>query len=216
MRTFRFIHYDRYTILSIAEESLWCLPEAINLYLNFKYEFCGEFEKNCWLKNSVADYRNIANKCFELANLNKLSFYSSKGSNDEKLTKYQYTAIDDDGKEHLSKEKEIFVKKNDFIKFINEYLTEIENKQFLKFITDNWRKNSITKITNEIIVQVVAKTLWDIYPDMKQEDMMKHNSILLHAGGRLIDRDNTLREWLSKVDPRDPAKKPGTKKKEEN
>lgn len=52
------------------------------------------------------------------------------------------------------------------------------------------------------ICQVIALTLWDIYPDMTIEDMKDHKAILEYGGGNYYSGKNTLRDWLSEVDPR--------------
>jgi len=60
--------------------------------------------------------------------------------------------------------------------------------------------------------QAVALTLWDIDPDMTIEDMKSHPAILKHAGGQHYSGKNTLRSWLSEVDPRPADKKTGRPK----
>jgi len=65
-------------------------------------------------------------------------------------------------------------------------------------------------------VQAVARTLWDTCPDMRNEDMQKHPAILEYAGGNMYQGKNTLRDWLSEVDPRPSSSKPGPKKKEKD
>lgn len=62
------------------------------------------------------------------------------------------------------------------------------------------------------LCQAIAKTLWDIYPEMTIEDMKKHKAIQQHGNGRLYGGKNTLRGWLSEVDPRPPEKKTGRPK----
>lgn len=57
--------------------------------------------------------------------------------------------------------------------------------------------------------QAVARSLWDIYPDMSIEDMTKHHAILEYSGGKYYSGKNTLRGWLSEVDPRSPKQKTG-------
>ena len=84
-----------------------------------------------------------------------------------------------------------------------------------------WRLNAPKKVEpkklrpqqiDRLSCQCVAKTLWDIYPDMNIRQMCEHPSILNHAGGKNYVY-KTLRGWLSKIDPRDEDKKRGRPKK---
>ncbi len=57
-------------------------------------------------------------------------------------------------------------------------------------------------------VQAVAKELWLKNPTMSIAEMKKHPEIL-EAGGKNYAGKNTLQNWLSAVDPRPKAQKPG-------
>jgi len=67
------------------------------------------------------------------------------------------------------------------------------------------RKSSIHKAQ----CQAVAKTLWDMHPDMTIEQMKKQKPIQEYAGGKFYAGKNTVRGWLSEVDPRSPEQKRG-------
>lgn len=69
------------------------------------------------------------------------------------------------------------------------------------------RPNQIAKIK----CQAIAQTLWQIYPKMTTEEMKKHPAILEFGGGKDFQGKNTLRDWLSEVDPRPDDKKTGPK-----
>lgn len=69
------------------------------------------------------------------------------------------------------------------------------------------RPSQIAKIK----CQAIAQTLWMIYPGMTTEEMKKHPAILEFGGGKDFQGKNTLRDWLSEVDPRPNDKKPGPK-----
>lgn len=71
------------------------------------------------------------------------------------------------------------------------------------------RKSQIVKAA----CQAVALTLWDDNPDMTIEQMKSHPAILKHAGGQYYSGKNTLRDWLSEVDPRPADKKTGRPRK---
>lgn len=50
--------------------------------------------------------------------------------------------------------------------------------------------------------QAIAKTLWNIYPDMTITDMKKNRAILEYGDGKHYRGKNTLSDWLREVDPR--------------
>jgi len=62
------------------------------------------------------------------------------------------------------------------------------------------------------LCQVVAQTLWDIYPSMTIVDMMRHKAIREYGGGGYYSPEKTLRKWLSEVDPRTKEQKTGRPK----
>lgn len=64
-----------------------------------------------------------------------------------------------------------------------------------------------------MICQAIARTLWDEYPEMTIEEMKKHKAIRIYGNGRAYSGKNTLRDWLSVVDPRASENKPGRRKK---
>lgn len=57
--------------------------------------------------------------------------------------------------------------------------------------------------SDKAVCQGIAKTLWGIYPDMTQEDMLYRKEIQLYGSGKLYSADTTLRRWLREVDPRE-------------
>ncbi|MGA9165214.1 MAG: hypothetical protein WBZ31_12230 [Thiobacillus sp.] len=71
-----------------------------------------------------------------------------------------------------------------------------------------------SSLFDQSLCQAIAKTLWDIYPNMTIEAMTKHPSILKFGNGGLYKGKNTLRDWLSPVAPEN-VKKPGRPKKAE-
>lgn len=62
---------------------------------------------------------------------------------------------------------------------------------------------------DKLICQAIARTLWDIYPHMTIEDMRKHHAIQTYGNGKHYQGKNTLRDWLSEVDPRSTNEKTG-------
>ena len=69
-----------------------------------------------------------------------------------------------------------------------------------------------SSLFDQSLCQAIAKTLWDINPNMTIEAMTKHPSILKYGNGALYKGKNTLRDWLSPVAPQH-VKKPGRPKK---
>lgn len=72
--------------------------------------------------------------------------------------------------------------------------------------------NARTSVLDKSICQAVAKTLWDIYPDINISDMTKHPSILKYGGGVNYPGKNTLSDWLRVVAPENIKNKPGRPK----
>jgi hypothetical protein len=64
----------------------------------------------------------------------------------------------------------------------------------------------------KIKCQAIAQTLWHLYSEMTIEDMKKHYAIREIGDGKSFQGKNTLRDWLSEVDPRPDDEKPGPKK----
>lgn len=62
---------------------------------------------------------------------------------------------------------------------------------------------------DKLVCQAIAKTLWDIYPNMNITAMSKHPAILEHGGGKLYKGKNTLRDWVRDVAPENVRNKPG-------
>ena len=56
---------------------------------------------------------------------------------------------------------------------------------------------------DKAVCQGIARTLWEIYPDKTQEDMLYRKEIQLYGNGKLYSADTTLRRWLREVDPRE-------------
>jgi hypothetical protein len=65
---------------------------------------------------------------------------------------------------------------------------------------------------DKLLVQAVAKTLWDIDPDMNISQLARHKAIQVYANGGLYTGKHTLRNWISEVDPRADGEKRGRPK----
>lgn len=87
-----------------------------------------------------------------------------------------------------------------------------EQKTFIASLVSGVFRHRNSKF-DSMICQAIARTLWDQYPDMTIEDMKKHKAIQIYGNGRAYLGKNTLRDWLSEVDPRDPETKSGRKKR---
>lgn len=62
------------------------------------------------------------------------------------------------------------------------------------------------------LCQAVAKTLWELNPELTIAEIIKHPGILEHAEGKRYKGKNTLRDWVAEVDPRPASMKRGPKK----
>jgi hypothetical protein len=71
------------------------------------------------------------------------------------------------------------------------------------------RPNS--SLFDQSLCQAIARTLWDIYPNMTIKAMTEHPAILKYGNGKIYTGKNTLRDWLSPVAP-EHVKKPGRPK----
>ncbi len=69
------------------------------------------------------------------------------------------------------------------------------------------RKEQIAKIR----CQALAKYLWHLNPHMTIEEMKTHSAIQEYGDGQYYKGKNTVRGWLSEVDPRPEDQKTGPK-----
>lgn len=51
--------------------------------------------------------------------------------------------------------------------------------------------------------QAIAKTLWDIDPNLSIKDIRENKAIQQYGDGKLFDMETTLHRWISEVDPRE-------------
>lgn len=79
---------------------------------------------------------------------------------------------------------------------------------------------TITKLKesqiDKIVCQAIARTLWDIYPNMTIADMCKHDAIQRYGNGKLYIGAHTLRDWLSEVAPENIKGRKGRPKKSDS
>lgn len=80
------------------------------------------------------------------------------------------------------------------------------------YVSDKTPTVRISQLHKQLC-QAIAKTLWDIQPDMTIEEMKTHSAIQEYGGGKNYTGKNTLRDWLSEVDPRPAERKRGAPKK---
>jgi hypothetical protein len=79
-------------------------------------------------------------------------------------------------------------------------------------LNDKRVPNPNSSLFDQSLCQAIAKTLWDVFPNMTIEAMTKQASILKYGNGAIYKGKNTLRDWLSPVAPEN-VKKPGRPKK---
>jgi hypothetical protein len=85
-------------------------------------------------------------------------------------------------------------------------------KTELESSNDNLKRPTKTSQIDKLLVQAVARTLWDIDPDFTIAQLIKHNAIQVYANGGLYKGKHTLRNWISEVDPRADGEKRGRPK----
>lgn len=68
-------------------------------------------------------------------------------------------------------------------------------------------------VLDKELCQSIAKTLWDIYPNIRIAEMTRHKSIQQYGNGRLYKGKHTLQDWLSEVAPPHIKNRPGRPKK---
>ena len=90
-----------------------------------------------------------------------------------------------------------FIKYAGFNAIIDEQIGYLDN--LVEIPEENKRLRSNQKA--KLLSQAVAKTLWDIYPDMTIKDMIEHNSIQQYGGAKHYDKEKTVSKWLAEVAP---------------
>lgn len=68
-------------------------------------------------------------------------------------------------------------------------------------------------VIDKELCQSIARTLWDIYPDTRIAQMVKHKAIQQYGNGRHYQGKHTLQDWLSEVAPSHIKNRPGRPKK---
>ncbi len=61
--------------------------------------------------------------------------------------------------------------------------------------------------------QAIAQTLWHLNPKLKIEEIAKNHAIQEYGDGKMYRGKNTLRDWVSEVDPRPKEVKTGPRSK---
>jgi len=101
-------------------------------------------------------------------------------------------------------ESDVIPKK--YIEWLHDkkYQIPYEFKQFIGLEEDDKALNEKEQQRiDKAICQGIAKTLWGIYPDMTQEEMVYRKEIQRYGNGKLYSADTTLRRWLREVDIRE-------------
>ena len=91
----------------------------------------------------------------------------------------------------------VFTKYAGFNAIIDEQLGYLDQAVDLPEENKRLRSNQKAKLLS----QAVAKTLWDIYPDMTIKEMIDHSSIQQYGGAKHYDKEKTVSKWLAEVAP---------------
>lgn len=98
-----------------------------------------------------------------------------------------------------------FINYSGFNAIIDEQLGYMDHTVGIPEETKRLRSNQKAKLLS----QAVAKTLWDIYPDMTIDDMCEHNAVLQYGGAKPYNKEKTVKRWLSEIAPEHIKNKPG-------
>lgn len=80
--------------------------------------------------------------------------------------------------------------------------TNIANKFFLE---NRIRDDRLDKL----VCQAIARTLWQIDPNIHPAHMAKSKFIQRYGNGKLYTDENTVKNWIAEVDPRKSERKTG-------
>lgn len=106
------------------------------------------------------------------------------------------------------------VKPKEFIEWLHSkgYHIPHEFKVFIGIEPEVEKINQkVEQRIDKAVCQGIARTLWDIYPDMTIEEMQYHKAIDVYGGGKGYPGEGTVKGWLRDVDPREIKR--GRKKK---
>jgi hypothetical protein len=54
---------------------------------------------------------------------------------------------------------------------------------------------------DRLVCQAIARTYWDIDPQIHPAHMAKSRAIMLYANGKIYKDENTIKNWIAEVDP---------------
>lgn len=91
-----------------------------------------------------------------------------------------------------------------FSAVIDEQVERLDHVKVTKEETMRLRSNQLAKL----LTQAVAKTLWDVDPDMTIKDMCEHGSIQEYGGAKPYNNETTVRGWVTEVAPEHIKNKP--------
>lgn len=57
------------------------------------------------------------------------------------------------------------------------------------------------EVVDRLVCQAIAKTYWDIDPQIHPAHMAKAKAIRIYANGRQYKDENTVKNWIAEVDP---------------
>ena len=98
------------------------------------------------------------------------------------------------------------IKYSSFNAIIDEQVAYLDSMVGLPEENQRLRSNQKAKLLS----QAVARTLWDIYPDMTIQEMCEHGSIQEYGGAKPYNKEKTVSRWLSEVAPEHIKKQAGT------
>jgi len=205
-----FERFDRSNYKSLGSRSLWRVAQAANVAVNFLLDFTDTFNSKEWQKAARSKYLELLSDLVKWKNDGQIVFYSSSGDFSAPLSDDMSLKFSSSQEAVYVDDTDAFVMRDQFIEGLKKYW-EIDANRLTEVLYGQFEKKKEPKVTDKNIVQAVALTLWNEHPDMTQAEIIKHKAIQIHAGGKYMTRENTLRDWLREIDPRDSDKKTGPK-----
>lgn len=218
--------FDKADYKRLSRESLWKAVDALSLAANIKLTKDNVFKNDYWSSELESQFENYRKSAYCWCVDKKMTPWSASGRNSLPLDKDAWAGTEYINNLHgeyvdhyeALKLNGVFLHKDEFIPFLkSESGFELGDDLWAfvkpKKAADKPPRKLRDDQTDRLVCQGIARTLWEEYKDMTIEEMVKHKAIKNYGNAIQYSDPKTIKGWLSEVDPRDPSKKPGPKKK---
>jgi len=224
-RFWNVVRFEKKDYEFLSRESLWSLEEAVSFAANYSVAIAGGFKNDDWKAALRKQNDRFDKLIFTWCESKALFPLSKAGIHDRPLREEEWrtTELLEDINGDILDTFEAVTKED--VYFHRDHFLRCLRNNGLKVSEDLWASVCPKKGSDEkprklrdnqvdrLVCQGIAKTLWDINPDMTIEDMVNHKAVQIYGNAKLYTEPETIRKWLREVDPRDPDKKTGPKKK---